>query len=85
MKAFEFTVQSRIGIHARPAAYLCKKAKEYESRITIYHGIKKANVKKIMDLMALGVAYQEKVRIEIEGSDEAVAYRELRAYCKENI
>ena len=38
MKSFDYTITDEIGIHARPAGILAKKAKEYASRITITKG-----------------------------------------------
>ena len=35
MKTFSYTVKDEVGIHARPAGLLAKKAKEFQSTITI--------------------------------------------------
>ena len=35
MKTFTYTIQDEVGIHARPAGLLAKKAKEVQSTITM--------------------------------------------------
>lgn len=35
MKTFSYTITDEVGIHARPAGLLAKKAKEFESVCTI--------------------------------------------------
>ena len=35
MKKFTYTIKDSVGIHARPAGLLAKKAKEFESVVTI--------------------------------------------------
>ena len=38
MKTFNYTITDEVGIHARPAGLLAKKAKEFESVCTIEKG-----------------------------------------------
>ena len=35
MKEFTYKIKDEVGIHARPAGYLAKKSKEFESVVTI--------------------------------------------------
>lgn len=85
MKTIEYVIKDRLGIHARPAGLLVKKASEFSSDVTIYRGEKMANCKKIFALMGLCVRYDEKIRIEIEGSDEAKAADEIKKFLEENL
>ena len=55
MKTFSYTITDEVGIHARPAGLLAKKAKEFESVCTIEKGGKSVNITKLMALMGLGV------------------------------
>lgn len=55
MKTFTYTIKDELGIHARPAGLLAKKAKEYDSEITITKGEKTVVYTKLMALMGLGV------------------------------
>ena len=57
MKTFSYTITDEVGIHARPAGLLAKKAKEFESVCTIEKGGKSVNITKLMALMGLGVSF----------------------------
>ena len=85
MKKFDYIITDPAGIHARPAGMLAKAASVYKSSITIERDAKVANVKRILELMALGVERDEKVSFTIEGADEDLAVEELDTLCKENL
>ena len=55
MKTFNYVITDEVGIHARPAGMLVKEAKKYASDIMINKAGKKADAKKLMMLMTLGV------------------------------
>ena len=55
MKSFEYVITDEVGIHARPAGILAKKAKEYTSKITLTKDGKSAEAQKLMAVMSLGV------------------------------
>lgn len=54
MKPFTYTIKDEVGIHARPAGLLAKKAKEFESVITLEKGGKTAAATKLMAIMGDG-------------------------------
>ena len=85
MKTFNYTIKDEVGIHARPAGLLAKKAKEFESTITIQKGEKSVNATKLMMLMGLGVKCGETVTITVEGTDEEKAVAEIEAFFNENL
>lgn len=85
MKTFCYTITDEVGIHARPAGMLVKEAKKYESSITIVKEGKKADAKKLMVLMGLGVKCGEEVMVEIDGADEDAASAALETFFKENL
>lgn len=85
MKAFNYTITDEVGIHARPAGMLVKEAKKYASNVTIVKGGKKADAKKLMILMSLGVKCGEEITVEVEGEDEEVASAALETFFKENL
>ncbi|HOO27601.1 MAG TPA: HPr family phosphocarrier protein [Lachnospiraceae bacterium] len=85
MKRFIFVVKEKIGIHARPASQLVRKAAAYKSAITIEKDGKSADVKRLIALMALGVQCGEKVTFMIEGEDEEIAAVQLEEYCNHNL
>ena len=85
MKSFEYTITDPVGIHARPAGILVKEAKNYASSVTIVKGDKKADAKKLMILMSLGVKCGETVTVDVEGADEETAAASLETFFKENL
>lgn len=85
MKSFDYTITDEIGIHARPAGILAKKAKEYASRITITKSGKTAEAQKLMAVMSLGVKKGETVTVSAEGEDEEKAAADMETFFKENL
>ena len=85
MKSFNYTITDPVGIHARPAGVLVKEAKKYASAVSIVKGEKKADAKKLMVLMGLGVKCGEEVTVEVDGADENTAVTALEAFFKENL
>lgn len=85
MKSFDYTITDEIGIHARPAGILAKKAKEYASRITITKGGKTAEAQKLMAVMSLGVKKGETVTVSAEGEDEEKAVADMETFFKDNL
>ena len=85
MKSFDYTITDEIGIHARPAGILAKKAKEYASRITITKGGKTAEAQKLMAVMSLGVKKGETITVSAEGEDEEKAAADMETFFKENL
>lgn len=85
MKTFNYVITDKVGIHARPAGMLVKEAKKYASDIRIVKGEKKADARKLMVLMGLGVKCGEEVTVEVEGADEEVAAAAMETFFKENL
>ncbi len=85
MKSFTYTIKDEVGIHARPAGLLVKKAKEFDSTITIEKGGKSVNASKLMALMGLGVKYGDTVTVKSEGSDEDKAAAAMEEFFKSNL
>ena len=85
MKTFTYTIKDEVGIHARPAGLLAKKAKEFESVITIDKSGKSAAATKLMALMGLGVKCGDTVTISVEGADEEKAAAEMEKFFSENL
>lgn len=85
MKTFSYTITDEVGIHARPAGLLVKKAKEFESRITLEKGGKTAEATKLMAVMSMGVKCGDTVNVAVEGADEEKAAAEIERFLKENL
>ncbi|MGN1421372.1 MAG: HPr family phosphocarrier protein [Eubacterium sp.] len=85
MKSFVYTIKDEIGIHARPAGLLAKKAKEFDSEITVEKDGKKIVATKLMALMGMGVKCGDTVTVTAEGSDEDKAIKEMEKIFSENL
>ena len=85
MKEFTYKICDELGIHARPAGLLVKKAGEFEAETTMYNGEKSADMKRIFALMSLGVKQGDTVRVTVSGSDEDKASAEIENFLKNNL
>lgn len=86
MKQFTYTIQDKVGIHARPAGLLAKAAKALDSVVTVEKSDgKSAAAIKLMAVMGLGVKCGDTVTVKIEGGDEAANVAALEAFFKENL
>jgi len=84
MKEFTYTITDPVGIHARPAGLLAKKASEYKSIITVVKGEKKADTRRLMALMSLGIKCGDVITVQAEGEDEQLAIDAIQAYLIDN-
>lgn len=65
----DMKIQNKLGIHARPAALIVKKANEYVSDITVEKDGQKVSAKSIMGILTL-VGYQgSTLRVRADGAD----------------
>lgn len=85
MKTFDYTIKDPIGIHARPAGLIVKKAKEFESAFTLTKDGRSADLRKLMALMSLGVRNGDTVTITVEGADEDTAAAAMEQFLAETI
>ena len=85
MKEFKYVVTDPEGIHARPAGELVKKAKEFESAITITKDGKSADAKRIFALMGLAAKQGQEVVVSAEGADEDAAIEAMSEFMKANL
>ena len=85
MKTFTYTIQDEVGIHARPAGLLAKKAKEFQSTITLEKDGKSVNLTKLMAVMGMGEEQGDTVTVAIDGTDEETAFAELQTFFQQNL
>ena len=79
MKQFTYTIQDSMGIHARPAGLLVKAAAAFkDTTIEISSNGKKADVKRIMAIMSMGVKQGAEVTVTCEGADEDAAAEAMK-------
>ena len=85
MKTFEYTIKDELGIHARPAGFLVKEAKKFESECTITKDGKTKKLTQLMMLMSLGVKQGDIVTVTAEGADEEAAAAALKEFFENNL
>lgn len=85
MKTFTYTIKDELGIHARPAGLLAKKAKELNAEITITKGEKTVGATKLMALMGLGVKCGDTITVNVSGVDEENAEKAMKEFLEANL
>ena len=73
----EFTINNKLGLHARPAAMFVKLANSFESEIWVAQQDEQVNGKSIMGLMMLAAAGGTSISISAEGDDADAAMQAL--------
>ena len=73
MQQLEVTVNTPVGLHARPAANLVQTALAFKADIFVEKGGRKANAKSILSILSLGVHAGERVSFQADGADEIEA------------
>lgn len=66
---FTAVLQNRVGLHARPAALFVRTSKKYQSEIIVEKEGNKADAKKILGVLGLGVEKGDKITVYIDGPD----------------
>ena len=85
MKEFKYVVQDELGLHARPAGLLVKEAAKFKSAITLDSGAKKADAKRIMAVMSMGVKQSVEVTVTVDGEDEDAAFEAIKTFFETNL
>ncbi|ONI46525.1 PTS galactitol transporter subunit IIC [Candidatus Epulonipiscium fishelsonii] len=85
MKQFEFVVQDKEGIHARPAGILVNAIKGCPSKIEIENKGKKVDGKRLMAVMSLGVKCGETIIVTVDGDSEDADSETIATVLKENL
>ena len=77
MKTVTATVSDPVGFHLRAAGRIVKLTKSFESEVTIRYNGRIANAKSIMGLASLAAEFGTEVLIEVAGTDEETALKQL--------
>lgn len=85
MKEFTYKICDDLGIHARPAGLLVKKASGFSSNITLFKDDKSADLKRLFAIMGMAVKKGDTVRVTIDGEDENEATVEIEGFFRNNL
>lgn len=75
-------VTNSSGLHMRPASDLCKKAMEFESKITISFREKEFNAKSLLSILSACVQQEDEITLSCNGRDESEAAEAIEAFLK---
>ena len=78
MVSCEVIVQSKVGLHSRPATCFVQKANEFKSVLYIEKEEKRINAKSLLGILSLGILCDAKITLIADGSDEREALEALR-------
>jgi phosphotransferase system HPr (HPr) family protein len=73
MASREFTIQNKLGIHARPAAQFVKMASRFTCEIQVEKDGEEVDGKSIMGLMMLAAGHGSTISILADGEDAEAA------------
>lgn len=75
----QVTIVNRLGLHARAAALVVKRAAEFESSVTLIREDKSvyADAKSILSVLSLAASNGMTLAIEVEGADEESAFASM--------
>ena len=73
----DFIVTPRLGLHARPAAMFVHEAARFKSQVLVSKDGLEINGKSVMGLMLLAAECGSKLKIRVDGPDEAKAIEAL--------
>lgn len=71
MQEISVKVLNKAGLHARPAKDLAKYGRGIASKVVFEANGKKADIKSLMGIMAMGAKQGTEVKVTVDGADEA--------------
>ena len=77
MASKEFTIENKLGIHARPAAQFVKTANRFTCEIRVAKDDEEVDGKSIMGLMMLAAGHGSVIVVTAEGEDGDAAIEAL--------
>jgi phosphocarrier protein len=75
----EFTVQSELGLHARPAGRFVALAGRFDAEISVSRGDEWVNGCSVLSILSLAAGRGTALRVRAQGEDAEQAVRELGA------
>jgi phosphocarrier protein HPr len=67
----DFTINNKLGLHARPSAQITQVASRFSSEVWITKNGRRVNAKSIMGVMMLAAGQGSVLTIEADGPEEA--------------
>lgn len=83
MKSITYSITDKLGLHARPAGLLVKKAMAHSSEATISTAGKSANAKRLMSVMRMAIKQGTEIMVTFSGEDEDEAATAMEVFLTE--
>jgi len=83
MLSKQLVLQSRGGLHARPATFLVQMANKYQSKIKVVLDGKEADGKSVIGLLTLGAGQGKEITLVVDGTDEQEAMADMFAFLQQ--
>ncbi len=85
MKKTTVTVESKSGLHARPASTFVAVAQKFDAEISLEKDGNSINAKSIIGILGLAVAHKDEITIIADGADEVAAVEALEKLVLEEL
>ena len=85
MKTISYTITDELGMHARPASNIVKKAKEWGGKVEIGTPEKMVDGKRILGVMALALKQGDTFNMTFEGEGEQEVADNMLAYLQQEL
>ena len=82
--AVKVTVVDPLGLHLRNAARLVLLVGQYDCDVVVQNGIRQADARSILSLMALGAAKGTELEFAVEGNEAGELLESLRDFFKDD-
>jgi phosphocarrier protein HPr len=77
MEKLNVIVESKCGLHARPASMVVSTTNKFSSNITLKNKDRSANAKSILGVLGIAAAKGDELEVIVEGHDESEAVSAL--------
>lgn len=85
MREIQYQIRDELGIHARPAGMLVKEASNYQSHICLKKDDRTADMKKILNIMQMGIKKGDIIYVTAEGPDEEKAVLAIQKILEQSL
>jgi phosphocarrier protein len=75
----DFTINNKLGLHARPSAQITQAASRFSAEVWLSKSGRRVNAKSIMGVMMLAAGPGSVLTVEADGDDEAQAVEAIGA------
>lgn len=79
MKQFSYVLTKPVTAHARPVGNLMREAARFASSMTLSSGARRAQIRRLRDVLNMGLRSGDEITISIEGSDEEAAVAAIQS------